>query len=459
MPGVIPGPEHLSNNALSPPPFVPPAELAEVYPELVDSMQTALYMNFPKPERQLRMLDEAAQFMARLESHAQLISTVDPIYLEFSQVVNKMKQFTSVPPTSAMRKVLEMGDAMKKLRRRASTNAKQAAGQAMEHNRAEKEAAKEMARQVKKSRKKKVVTPEDVPTSDEEEEDTPADEDVNMEEAPSKKDRDSSPDVVIVEDPVDFDKGAHVVISGGKVIPRPGHEQNLNTIIQKTVEANNVSAAPSKGKKRKIERAEVIRFPYVHINRIDRKSNAYIQAMNIIAKTAPEEAAKVALLSEMSPPAKRRRGRHDFVDFEKGTHDTSQDKFSKLSPSRPGDAQQIVAHARNTLTTAAGVQVSDTALLRAEFDTRNRIVNVIARMAADLSIHEVLVVKHDEMINLMNERQLSALSQLPEQRPESNPCPFHNCSTTPHSVDNPHDSVDLSTLDIPTLLDSPIDLS
>lgn len=66
MPGVIPGPEHLSNNALSPPPFVPPAELAEVYPELVDSMQTALYMNFPKPERQLRMLDEAAQFMVRL---------------------------------------------------------------------------------------------------------------------------------------------------------------------------------------------------------------------------------------------------------------------------------------------------------------------------------------------------------------------------------------------------------
>lgn len=51
-----------------------------------------------------------------------------------------------------MRKVLEMGDAMKKLRRRASTNAKQAAGQAMEHNRAEKEAAKEMARQVKKVR-------------------------------------------------------------------------------------------------------------------------------------------------------------------------------------------------------------------------------------------------------------------------------------------------------------------
>lgn len=53
--------------------------------------------------------------------------------------------------------------------------------------------------------------------------------------------------------------------------------------------------------------------------------------MNIIAKTAPEEAAKVALLSEMSPPAKRRRGRHDFVDFEKGTHDTSQGAFNYYS--------------------------------------------------------------------------------------------------------------------------------
>lgn len=134
-------------------------------------------------------------------------------------------------------------------------------------------------------------------------------------------------------------------MSGGKLVPRAGHEKAIHTIVHKVVEDNKVvddkklvrslfstfsadTSNPnfkSKAAKKEKKRAEVILFPYIHLNRIDRTSAAYVQAMNIVAQTAPEEAAKVASIT--TPPSLKRGRANDYIDWECGRFYYAQSAF------------------------------------------------------------------------------------------------------------------------------------
>ncbi|KAJ7602685.1 hypothetical protein DFH06DRAFT_1351115 [Mycena polygramma] len=464
MPPVPLGPQHLSQNALHPPPFVPPEALKEIYPELSDHFETVIHTNYSRLERQLKMYDESATYMVSLSPYAQLIATTPEIYTGYQNVASKIKQThpDSSMHTASVAKLMAMCDDMQKLRKRARLAQEKATAVAMEKNREEKEAAKEAAKEEGKRPRKKPKTktsPEEVPTSDEEGEAVSIpDDDVPMEDIDSQERR-SSPEVQIIDDPIDFDQGAQVVVSGGKVVPRPGHEKAIHTIVNKVVEDNKaVEDKKSTGKAaKKKQRAEVILFPYVHLNRIDRQSPSYVQAMNVIARTVPDEAAKVASFTE--PPSQKRGRANDYIDWEHG-------RFHYLQAKRPAPASnQVTDRAARAIQNAIGVDVPNKGLLRAEYETRSSLVAIIARLSADLGSHETLVAKHNEIILLMKNRGLSPLKELPEDE-ELNvsgdtPCPYahsHISSHLPHHtvscpVNSTPDSVDLSSLNIPTFLD------
>ncbi|KAJ7610759.1 hypothetical protein DFH06DRAFT_1345865 [Mycena polygramma] len=457
MPPVPLGPQHLSQNALHPPPFVPPEALKEIYPELSDHFETVIHTNYSRLERQLQMYDESASYMVSLSPYSQLIATTPEIYTGYQNVASKIKQThpDSSMHTPSVAKLMAICDDMQKLRKRARL-AQEKAGNACP-----------------RKKPKTKTSPEEVPTSDEEGEAVSIpDDDVSMEDIDSQEHR-SSPEVQIIDDPIDFDQGAQVVVSGGKVVPRPGHEKAIHTIVNKVVEDNKaVEDKKFTGKAaKKKQRAEVILFPYVHLNRIDRRSPLYVQAMNVIARTAPDEAAKVASFTE--PPSQKRGRANDYIDWEHG-------HFHYLQAKRPAPASNQVTdraerpslearakaiNAARAIQNAIGVDVPNKGLLRAEYETRSSLVAIIARLSANLGSHETLVAKHNEIILLMKNRGLSPLKELPEDE-ELNvsgdtPCPYahsHTSSHLPHHtvscpVNPTPDSVDLSSLNIPTFLD------
>ncbi|KAJ6478860.1 hypothetical protein C8R47DRAFT_1219405 [Mycena vitilis] len=411
MPPVPLGPQHLSQNALHPPPFVPPEVLKDVYPDLCDHFETVLHTSYPKLNRQLKMYEESAEFMVSLHGYAELIAVTSEIYMGYQNVVSKIRQThpDANDHTANVTKLLAMCSEMQGHRKRARLAAEKASLVAMEKNREEKDLAKEAAREEKRPRKKpKKNSPPEVPTSDEEDDSVP-DEDVPMEDVDSQERR-SSPEVQIVDDPIDFDKGAQVVVSGGKLVPRAGHEKAIHTIVHKVVEDNKVvdDKKLSKAAKKEKKRAEVILFPYIHLNRIDRTSAAYVQAMNIVAQTAPEEAAKVASIT--TPPSLKRGRANDYIDWECGRF-----YYAQTKRPTPG-SNQVPDRAARAIQGAVGVDIPNKGLLRAEYETRSNIVAVIARLSADLGIHETLVAKHNEMATLIRARGLTALTDLPEEK-------------------------------------------
>ncbi|KAJ6456025.1 hypothetical protein C8R47DRAFT_1227996 [Mycena vitilis] len=346
-----------------------------------------------------------------LHGYVELIAVTSEIYMGYQNVVSKIHQThpDANDHTANVTKLLAMCSEMQGHRKRARLAAEKASLVAMEKNREEKDLAKEAAREEKRPRKKpKKNSPPEVPTSDEEDDSVP-DEDVPMEDVDSQERR-SSPEVQIVDDPIDFDKGAQVVVSGGKLVPRAGHEKAIHTIVHKVVEDNKVveDKKLSKAAKKEKKRAEVILFPYIHLNRIDRTSAAYVQAMNIVAQTAPEEAAKVASIT--TPPSLKRGRANDYIDWECGRF-----YYAQIKHPTPG-SNQVPDRAARAIQGAVGVDIPNKGLLRAEYETRSNIVAVIARLSADLGIHETLVAKHNEMATLIRARGLTALTDLPEEK-------------------------------------------
>lgn len=170
MPPVPLGPQHLSQNALHPPPFVPPEVLKDVYPDLCDHFETVLHTSYPKLNRQLKMYEESAEFMVRrslfcpgfrlfstfiqvsLHGYAELIAVTSEIYMGYQNVVSKIRQThpDANDHTANVTKLLAMCSEMQGHRKRARLAAEKASLVAMEKNREEKDLAKEAAREEKR---------------------------------------------------------------------------------------------------------------------------------------------------------------------------------------------------------------------------------------------------------------------------------------------------------------------
>ncbi|KAJ6464809.1 hypothetical protein DFH09DRAFT_1346741 [Mycena vulgaris] len=364
MPAVPIGPQHLSGNALFPPPFEIPSNIPiKLFKKVETTSRRFLATNGLPDADMIELFNDTSDVLMGLVPYKETVAAHQHIFNFFLNFCNKFRQYWIKCGTGSYpvpcQKVVNFLEELTKLRARA----KHAATEQRSRDRDERIAASLEAAPAPKTRKgkKAITTPAVVPDTDDESVIFGASEDEDME--------DAGPLEVSTKDNNAID------------IDAPAPSEVSSTSSSTNVKGKDLPSF----KKNKEDRAEA--------------------AMKVISKTEPEEAAKVA--SEPSTSSRKRRRASSFYEFAESHEDQQGLSAKQLSKLTPRFIDSAISTAR-TIVTSAQPEPSDDAIALQDLQVRTDLAVATHRIAKQLKMRDELYAEHVRLIGVMKERKLAA---------------------------------------------------
>ncbi|KAJ7441713.1 hypothetical protein FB451DRAFT_1190900 [Mycena latifolia] len=418
MPPVPIGPQHLSANALHPPPFVPPSSMPiDVFKKCDKASKMLQGCRLANSEEQLELFIDTAQVLARyfsfrcyfvadpllrqmtLTKYKETIAAYQYMYDWFLQFCNKFQQFWircqgSYP--GLCQKLVNFTDELGHIRQRLKL---------------------EDANTKPRKAKKAAITPVSVDDSDDDPVLFPGSEDEAMEDAEPLIDLFQQVDDAIEIDGMSGDDSPKDTSSKSS-----SKHSAAESVKESTKGKGKGKDTSSFKKKDKQDHSETVRIPYLRNSRINTKSREYLKAMKVVAKTQPEEAEKVAGKTPL-PSRKRRRASsfYEYID----SHESVQGMYSSTWPFYSADLRPAVAltpkqlpkltpqHITNTidrahtLVTTKQPEVPDEAIIRQDRNVRSNLAFATHQIAYQLKMRDELLTEHLRLNEIMKERKLT----------------------------------------------------
>ncbi|KAJ7177291.1 hypothetical protein C8R43DRAFT_942556 [Mycena crocata] len=267
------------------------------------------------------------------------------------------------------------------------------------HEKTDKEELLAVAR---KSKKKKVVSAETIPESSDDE---PIflDEDEDMEDAPPLIRPilpDLDDDTVKDANSIDVDAVSVVIEAASASSASTQSSGNSAKFKDKLSFKKNKTQAC----------AETVRIPYVCNSRIDCEPASYSKAMDILDKTQPDEAEKVAI--ELPPPPMRKRRRYIFFTKSAPAKSNSLSPATELTAKQtakliPKATTKIMNDAHRAMDQQAKIHAPDEAILCQERNVRGNMAHTTHQIVYHVKVRQELAVEHTRLLKEIADRCLA----------------------------------------------------
>ncbi|KAJ7903982.1 hypothetical protein B0H13DRAFT_2334915 [Mycena leptocephala] len=324
-----------------------------------EQLSLLMACNYPQFVKQLGLFVRTAAVLNAFEPHKQLVAPINEIF-----EISGASQRQGTP--AAITEALELGEEFHKLRVRAKANQNSLLEAARDKSRAEKDDAKKEAKKVPynplvHSLVKTIISS-----------------------CPSARSRflsaeaiqsDPEDSVIVVDEDTIMDDLLDA--QGDDDLDSIDADMFMAEIDDAKKEKAKASTSKSAQKLNK-PRAETVCIPYTHVGRLDRSSSAFVKAMNVIGKTDPKEAEKVASEAEASVLRKQR-------------HAGSHYEYPKLTtPHRDGVLEAALEAVNSPIP-----NLPDRALQRIGLQARTELLATTHRLSFTLEYHRMLLAEQE----------------------------------------------------------------